>query len=444
MKFLRDVFSTFFTEILTVGVNFGVGVLAARLLSPHDRGLLALGMLLPLTLAYFADVGVSQAIVYLHARRKLPLAQVAGNAVSLALIFGSVLAILLWLGRSLLAAFLKDLPLVWLAIALIFLPLLLLDAYLLSILRARQQFGLFNAKRLLTAFLLLIGMVAFVWIGGGGLNAALLSFYLSLGLSLIVGFVMVARATSLRPRLDLPVVGEALRFGAKSYLQNLTGHLHYRLDVYLLALFLPASDVAIYTVATSAAELLFYLPDSVGTVLFPKLAAESQERAHSLTAEALRATLLVTGTGALLLLASGWALIPLVFGAEYQKAVLPFTLLLPGILAMAVYKVLTRNYSSRNRQGMSILAAALALITNVGLNLLLIPRFGVIGASVGSLVSYALSAVVLLVAFRLETGISWRDLLLPKAVDLSRYLQAAQRVRSAVQAWRSKHRGEFA
>ena len=68
----------------------------------------------------------------------------------------------------------------------------------------------------------------------------------------------------------------------------------YRLDVYVVALFLSPRDVAFYSIATSIAELSWYIPNSVGIVLFPKLSNEPEEKIHSLTAEVCRHTLFIT------------------------------------------------------------------------------------------------------------------------------------------------------
>jgi O-antigen/teichoic acid export membrane protein len=228
-------------------------------------------------------------------------------------------------------------------------------------------------------------------------------------------------------RFDPALAREALGFGVKSYAQNLTGHMHYRLDVYLLALFLPPAQVAFYTVATSIAEVVFYIPDSVGTVLFPRLSTEPVENIHKLTAEVARHTMLVTALVSMAMLAAGGFLIPVIYGQDYRAAVAPFFLLLPGVLAMAVYKVLTRNYSSRNRQQVPVFTAILALALNIVLNLYFIPIFGIIGAALASMISYAVSAVVLLFLFNRETGISLREILIVHPADLIRYRQVWSR-----------------
>jgi len=430
VKFFRNVLGTFVTDLLIVGVNLMVGVLVARWLPPAERGVLALVMLLPLTLAYFADFGVSQAIIYLLGRKKYSVRAVLGNSLVLALVLGGGVALVLWLMSDwLLATFLKAVPRPYYLLSVGLLPLLLMDTYLLSILRGQHRFTPFNFRRLLTPLLLFAGVVALVGFAGWGMLGAVTAFVASVLISLLIAVGIVSRHASFGLRFDRHLAGETLGFGAKSYLQNLVGHLHYRIDVYLLALALPPEQVAFYAVATSVAEVVFHIPNSVGTVLFPRLSVETEARMHTLTAEVARHTMLVTSLASLGILATGWWLIPHFYGAAYSAAVVPLLVLTPGVLAMAVYKVLTRNFTSRKRQETSIFAAGVALVLNVGLNLYLVPRLGVVGAALASLLSYSASALVLLLVFQRETGIPIRLVLVVQRSDLGRYRLLWERLR---------------
>lgn len=429
MRFFRNVVGTFFTEILILVLNFTTGVLLARLLPPSERGVLALIMLLPVTLAYFADIGISQAIVYMLGRSRRPPEQVAANGITLAIVLGGSIALVMWLARGwLLHILLKEVPESYFTIVLCLLPLLLMSNYLLSILRGQQRFALFNFWRLLAPVCLLLGSILLVGMLGWGVKGAVIAFVISNLLGLAFTLLVVGRIVPIRLELERGLVVEAVGFGIKSYLQNLVGHLHYRLDVYLLALFLPPAQVAFYTVATSVAEFAFYIPDSVGTVLFPKLSAEPDERIHDLTAEVCRHTFLITGVVSAGILIIGWLAIPLFYGEAYRAAIVPFLILMPGILAMAVYKVLTRNFTSRNQQQIPVIIAVTALVLNAGLNLFLIPRLGISGAALASLLSYTALAVVLLYVFKRRTGIPIRQVLVLQKSDLERYAQVWARL----------------
>ncbi len=423
MTFFRRVLGTFATDVAIVGLNFLIGVLVARAMSPSARGVLALAMTMPITVAYFIDPGIRQANIYLIGRRRRrPVEAVAANSITLALGIGLPAAFVIWLGQGpLLRTFLSGITSSQLALLLLLLPLLLLDGYMMAILRAWHQFKHYNLRRLIAQILLLILMFLMLVVLGKAASGAVLAFAVTKAFSALFSITLVGRSTRLRSRFQPALAKEAVRYGLKSYAQNLVGHLIYRLDLYLVAMFLEPAQIAFYAVATSIAELAWYIPNSVGTVLFPRLSIATAEEIHPLTAEIARHTLFVTFLITLGLGVVGWIAVPLFYGEAYRPAIAPLLILLPGILAMAVYKVLTRNFSSRNRQQISVLASVAALVINVGLNIWLIPQMGIAGAALSSLMAYSVAGIILLFAFCRESGLPPHRVLFIRSDDLSRY-----------------------
>jgi O-antigen/teichoic acid export membrane protein len=442
MTFFRNVLGTFGTEVLTVGLNMLLGILTARLLGPERRGILTLVMTLPLTLVHFADLGVSQANIYLIGRRKRPAGAILINSLVIALSSGLVIAAVLWLLRDLvLDKLLSGLPAPYFAAILLLLPLLLLYTYWMAILRAWERFRLVNLLLLLMPVSLLICVTPALLIfrgQGSSLEWATAAYLGGSLLAIGVGLFVVGRQVRLQSTdavkpFDSRLARESLGYGLKSYFQNLMGHLAYRLDIYLVALFLDPRDVAFYSIAVSIAELAWYVPNSVGIVLFPKLSNEVEERIHPLTAEVCRHTFAITLLATVGVTIAGIIGIPLLYGAEYRPAIFPLLALGPGIVVMSLYKVLTRNFSSRNRQQVSVITALIGLALNVVLNVLLIPRLGTIGAALASSCAYVVMSVVLLVAFQRESQLTWRQIALPGQDDWKRYTQLGLYVRTKVQ-----------
>jgi O-antigen/teichoic acid export membrane protein len=417
--FIRDVFFTFSTEVLAVAINFCVGVLLARALSPAERGIMVLVMTFPWTVTSLVSIGLPQANIYLVGRKKRDAGMVLGNSLVAAAILSALSVVALGIVREpLLNTMLKGVPSrFWFSLMLLILAFLA-DAVTLSILRARQRFDLFNLRRVVTPVLLLVGFGIALLVSDGGLDVAVGSYVVVTVLLVTFSFVLTKREVAPKLTLNRRLAEDTLRFGLKSYVQNLVGKLNYRLDIYLLAFFLLPEQVALYGVATSIAEVAWYVPNSVGTVLFPRLSNAPEEEIHQITAKVCRNTLAGTAVIVAGLLAVGWIFVPLVYGSVYRASIPPLLILLPGVVSMAIYKVLTRNFTSRNRQQVPILASAVALLLNLGLDWVLIPRWGVAGAAIASTVGYTASGVVLLAFFLNESQVGWRDVLLPKLDEL--------------------------
>jgi len=67
--------------------------------------------------------------------------------------------------------------------------------------------------------------------------------------------------------------------------------------------------------------------------------------------------------------------------------------LLPGVVALSAGKVVGGYVSGIGRPGINSYVSIGSFVVNVVVNLILIPRFGIVGASAASLVSYTLSAL---------------------------------------------------
>ena len=93
-------------------------------------------------------------------------------------------------------------------------------------------------------------------------------------------------------------------------------------------------------------------------------------------------------------------------------------LILPGVVAYSVVAVLSRYIVGRGRPGMGTLILVAGLATNIVVNLLLIPRFGINGAAAGSSISYGLTAGLTLVVFRRLSGRGVVETLVVRRSDL--------------------------
>jgi O-antigen/teichoic acid export membrane protein len=192
---------------------------------------------------------------------------------------------------------------------------------------------------------------------------------------------------------------------------------------------LDVRQVAFYSIAVGVATLLWHLPNTVGIVLFPELSSiQNEKKIHVISTMVCRNTLMIAFLGAIFLSIAGKFLIQFIYGTEYIHSVNAMLLILPGVVIMCIYKVLTRNFSSRNRQQVAIMAAAMSLIVNIGLNLILIPRYGIEGAAIASTVSYFLAGAILVFAVNRESDISVSKMLFINRTDMMSFLGIASRL----------------
>jgi len=81
----------------------------------------------------------------------------------------------------------------------------------------------------------------------------------------------------------------------------------------------------------------------------------------------------------------------------------------------------------------NIVAAIIALVLNVGLNLVLVPRYGISGAALAHGLSYGVAALTLLVAFVRDSGHSVRETLIVRPAEIGEMANAARRMAGRLQ-----------
>ncbi|MFQ5664914.1 MAG: lipopolysaccharide biosynthesis protein [Candidatus Binatia bacterium] len=415
----QDIFGTYSTRLLIIGLSVITGVITARMLGPHNRGVFALVYQFAATVVTFAKMGLAQSSVYSIRRERVGAERVAANALCVALVLGLASALLAFgLRHRLLATMLRGVPQWALLISLPVIPILLFESYFYAILQALGKFGLYNRRMLIGTVSLVLGLFTFLVVIRGGLEAAILVVVCNPILMDAWLLVTMHRMFPLSVRPEMPLLWRQVRFGVKSHAQVLAQHMHLRADVYLVAYFLNPAQVAFYILAVRLAEFMLDIPRTVSMALYPRLASLDDRAMHRLTAQACRRTILLTTVGGTLLSVAGPMLIVLWYGYAYAPAGRPLPLIAAGIVMLSVFVSLTQSFTSRNRQQINIIAGLIALVGNITLNVFLIPAMGILGAALSSAISYGVASALLLAFFVRASGLSVAEVLIPQGDDL--------------------------
>jgi O-antigen/teichoic acid export membrane protein len=399
---------------------FGVvgGIILARALGPHDRGILALVLLLPSTLLTVTKFGMMQANVYCVRREGVRPEEVASNSLVLALTFGVGVSAIVWLFRNtLLTTIMREVPPWALLLALWLLPLFLVDNYFNGVLQACGNFSVYNRRAVAGSLAIFVSLAGFGVARCLTLATALLTYIVidTTNLLLLLKQTRWLVRFNLRPHWDL--LRQQMRFGAKSYVQILAMHLLFRIDIYMVAYYLAPAQVAFYSLALHFTEMILEIPQALGWVVYPRMASLAKEDLHRLTAQVCRRTMLLTGLGALAVVLAGPFIVPLWYGNAFAPASRPLVCATPGMVMMAVFTIVTRDFTSRNNQMVNIRAGTAALISNVVLNAFMIPALGIVGAALATSISYSLAALMVMIPYRRESQVAFSELLVPKAED---------------------------
>jgi O-antigen/teichoic acid export membrane protein len=178
-----------------------------------------------------------------------------------------------------------------------------------------------------------------------------------------------------------------------------------RLDLLLIQYLLDVEQAGYYSVAVSLTDVLYMLPVTVGTILFPKLSGMSEDAERWKYSKKVVGIVAVLMTGiAIIALYGARPLIIMLYGLAFEPATAAFIWLLPGIVLLSVSSLLMNYLASMGMPTVVMYSAGLAALANLALNLTLIPMWGVVGASVSMTVSAGIMLSVAIAYIALGHG----------------------------------------
>ena len=361
-----------------------------RYLGPDDYGRYTLALTYMQLFSVLADVGLFTIVVREISRDPSRTEELVGNTLTLRLLL-SVAVIAVAAALSLALPYDPD---VRVAILLAGLPLLfgMVNSTFVTVLQSRLRMGR-----------AVVGDVVgrAVALGAVALVAALdLGFYAVMGAA-AAGALATAATTMLltRPlatvrfRADPRVWRGLLRAALPLGLALAVNELYFRADTLIISLYEPYEQVGLYTLAYRMLELTLVFGTVFLTTTFPLLsqAVASDEPRARRTIQLSTDLFVVLGAP---LVAGGLVVAPdlveLAAGDDFEDAAEPLRILLVAGALAWINGVFGYALIAKERQMSALWLNLSALAFNVGLNLLLVPRYGIVVAAVVTVASEVL------------------------------------------------------
>jgi len=412
-------------NVLLLPLGIANSILIARTVGPSGKGnfdlILATSALLGTTLGLSLPPGIT----YVVAQAKTKLSGFATQLLIVSAVLGlsalAILALLRLVGKG--GYFLPTNFGSWIVIAVaVYLWVEVLTRFWAAILVGRQEIAVVNNSEVIgrvSQFVMLFSVAGFLYLMNRQLSVPAL-----LGVSFAANVIinlLIMRALDLKLHFsrDTQSLRAATSFALPCYFSNVAQFLNYRLDVFIVSIFAGAASLGRYTLAVSLAQLLWLMSNSFAAVLLPKVAASNDlgasiQNTSRVTRLALWASI---GCGIALGIFASQA-IPLFYGEPFRPSVAALWCVLPGIIIFSIVNVLAAHLAGIGKPRLNLMVSGISLLVTIALDLLLIPRFDIIGAAIATTVSYTLSAVLTVFLYMRQTGTPLRDVLLPTAEDL--------------------------
>lgn len=396
-------------------------VIIARALGVEGRGAAAVAFNLTLLLVQFGTFGMVTANPYFVARDTVARARIVANSLWLAAVLGG-LAILAGVLVHLVAPSVTQ-GLGWaeVLVAVAGIPAALAALFLQSILLGEGRTVAMNAIEVVMGLLSVAALaVGLLVLDAGVIGAIAITTGSYAGSALAFLAVVLRRGGRVRLRPD-PRLGRAmLRYGFRIYVATLLAFVVLRLDLLLVNAYLGEREAGLYSVVAALAQGMYVIPAVVGVNLFPRIARGGTD---DMSAAIFRSFFLLYAGFCLLTVPLAPLGIRVLFGAEFDDAVVLYWWLVPGIFALGMLTVLSHHFAGRGFPIEALLVWFVGLAINVAMNLALLDAYGTFIASLSSSVAYAILLLLHMRMFARDVG--GYAALRPSVGETVRFVRAA-------------------
>jgi O-antigen/teichoic acid export membrane protein len=179
------------------------------------------------------------------------------------------------------------------------------------------------------------------------------------------------------------------------FVANVLGIIYHRIDILMLAQMKGEEIVGYYSAGYKLYEALLFIPVSVGTVFFPKLVKLIRDNCIDKAME-YSSSILYFLTFVVMPICIGTTIfseeiIKILFGKAFIATALSLQILIWGLIIHSFNNILGRIIYAIDKEKFFIKISLASMIINVILNLILIPKYSLYGASIATIVSFVVS-----------------------------------------------------
>ena len=218
-------------------------------------------------------------------------------------------------------------------------------------------------------------------------------------------------------RPSLKGIRPYIKYGLIPMITVILMEINYKVDVIMLERFnIAVSEIGVYSIGVMLAQKLWLVPDALKDILLSKL---SKGKTSSEVAKISRISFFIMLIMITAMVAFGKTIISLMYGAEYNGAYGVTLIILAGALGMVFYKMIYSYNVVNGHKNVNLFILGISALFNVLVNALMIPKVGIIGAAIASLISYSLCGIAFLIYFCKTTKTNFLDMILIKKEDMN-------------------------
>lgn len=253
-----------------------------------------------------------------------------------------------------------------------------------------------KVKLLITMIFLPIKMLATYWFGLPGLLLGYALKNIAVGLALAFLFKKQNSFSFISLRLNVHYMLRMLREGAYIYLGTLFSIIYLKIDQIMIKNMIGLDELAVYSIASSMSEALYFVPSLIAIVTYPSLIDKhkSSRPKYEAYLRSLLSHIHLLAVGVtLIFLLGGETLIRFAYGESFLRSSDILKIHVVATLLVFPRAIISKVIVIEKIYFLSLFSHVVGAIVNFLLNLWLIPIYAGEGAAYATLASYCFSCI---------------------------------------------------
>jgi len=424
-SFTKNIAITFSSRFFAAIFAALATIIIARAFGPVGKGIFTMVAFFPSLALNLGHLGLGNANTYLIAQDKERTKKSFYNSFWGGLIIGWFFIIIFTLiyrfypheilGKG-------DIGTRYFLFSLITIPFILWENFYQGIFVGRQEFKFFNLISLFSKILLFVGLLILALVLKPDMRYSVFYYLFLMVVPAIIYSIYFLIHYGFPFEFDKQIFFKTVNFGIRAYLACLLAYLVLRSDIYLVNLFRGLKEVGLYSVAVGFADAILLIVSSTALVLFPKI-TENQEQSLDTTFKVSRVISFIIGTIVIISFIFARWLIPLLFGINFVASLPAFYILLPAIYFWSITSFLTQFFASKGYPWIAVFIWLPGLVINIILNIVYIPKYGIIAAAFTSLIGYFLTFVLHYIYLQKYSKTFLSMILIPKKQEIKNLIK---------------------
>jgi len=391
-KYFANTSWLFFEKVLRMLISFVVSIYVVRYLGPEDFGIISYAMSFAALFSAFAILGLESIIIRELVKHPEKRDEFLGTGFWLRTI-GAVISIVVIVITLLIIKedFFLSLLILIAASSHFFQSFQIIDYFFRAKVQAKfsvyAQFGAMLLTSVLKIILILI-------------NAPLIYFVIAFSVEFIfaaVGFVIAYKANKLSMfnwNFSVKLGRELIKDSWPLILSGIMVSLYMKIDQVMLKYMMDEKSVGYYAAAVRLSEAWYFIPVAICNSLFPAIinAKNVSEVFYQNRMQKLYDLLAIIAIAiALPVTFLSSQIITILYGNEFISSAPVLTIYIWAGVSVFLGVASNQYLINENLTKFSFLRTALGMISNVVLNFIFIPMYGITGSAIATLISYSVA-----------------------------------------------------